>query len=106
MTRIATDQHLVTLVNVFTVAPDRQQALVDLRVAATEQTMCHQPAYVSANITAAWTEPKSSTTPSGAEPRTSRRAVEALEPSVNSRSTLRGSPSWRYSNRPPRAARL
>ncbi len=50
MTRIATGQHIVTLVNVFSVAPDRQQALVDLLVAATEQTMCHQPGYVSANI--------------------------------------------------------
>lgn len=50
MTRIATGQDIVTLINVFTVAPDRQQALVDLLVVATEQTMCHQPGYVSANI--------------------------------------------------------
>ena len=37
MTRIATDQDVVTLVNVFTVA-------------ATEQTMRHLPGYVSANF--------------------------------------------------------
>lgn len=50
MTRIATDPDIVTLVNVFTVPPERQQELVDLLVSATAQTMCHQPGYVSANI--------------------------------------------------------
>lgn len=50
MTRIATDQDLVTLINVFSVAPDQQQELVDLLVTATEQTMCQQPGYLSANI--------------------------------------------------------
>ncbi len=97
MTRIATGQHIVTLVNVFTVAPDRQQALVDLLVAATEQTMCHQPGYVSANIHrsldgtkvvnyAQWREPRTSSrcwlTPRRVP--TSRRPPSWLDPSLGS----------------------
>lgn len=70
MTRIATDQDIVTLV---TVDPDRQQALVDLLVAATEQTMCHQPGYVSANIHRSLDGSKVVNYASGAEPRTSKR---------------------------------
>ncbi|MGI8721112.1 MAG: antibiotic biosynthesis monooxygenase family protein [Geodermatophilaceae bacterium] len=50
MTTIATDQKIVTLVNVFTVEPERQQALVDLLVEATDEVMCHRPGFVSANI--------------------------------------------------------
>lgn len=41
---------LATLVNVFTVEPDRQQELVDLLVRATEDVMQHIPGFVSANI--------------------------------------------------------
>lgn len=41
---------LVSLVNVFTVQPRDQQRLVDLLVKATEETMRHEPGYVSANI--------------------------------------------------------
>lgn len=50
MTRISTTGDVVTLINVFTVAPERQQRLVDLLVEATETTMRHQPGFVSANI--------------------------------------------------------
>lgn len=41
---------MATLVNVFTVVPERQQELVDLREEATEQVMRHRPGFVSANI--------------------------------------------------------
>ena len=50
MTQIAVGQDVVTLINVFTVAPDNQQRLVDLLVEATEQVMSKQPGYVAANI--------------------------------------------------------
>jgi quinol monooxygenase YgiN len=41
---------VVTLVNVFTVDPDRQDELVALLERATDQVMRHQPGFVSANI--------------------------------------------------------
>ena len=50
MTKIAVDNNVVTLINVFTVRPDQQQRLVDLLVEATEAVMKYQPGYVSANI--------------------------------------------------------
>lgn len=50
MTTIEADQDAVTLVNTFTVEPDDQQKLVDLLVAATEETMTAVPGFVSANI--------------------------------------------------------
>jgi heme-degrading monooxygenase HmoA len=50
MTRIAVGQDVVTLINVFTVAPENQQRLVDLLVEATEEVMSKQPGYVAANI--------------------------------------------------------
>lgn len=50
MTTIAADTTLVTLINVFTVAPEQQQRLVDLLVRATQTVMNKQPGYVSANI--------------------------------------------------------
>jgi heme-degrading monooxygenase HmoA len=50
MTRISRDQDVVTLINVFTVAPEAQQRLVDLLVEATEEVISKQPGYVSANI--------------------------------------------------------
>ncbi len=49
-TTIDPDQQVVTLVNVFTVAPDRQQELVDVLDRATEDVMWHLPGFVSANI--------------------------------------------------------
>jgi quinol monooxygenase YgiN len=41
---------IFTLINVFSVAPDRQQELATLLIEATEQTMRHQPGFISANI--------------------------------------------------------
>ena len=41
---------IFTLINVFSVAPDRQQELAKLLIEATEQTMRHQPGFISANI--------------------------------------------------------
>jgi heme-degrading monooxygenase HmoA len=49
-TTITPDQDVMTLVNVFTVEPDRQQELVDLLVRATDEVMQHLPGFVSANI--------------------------------------------------------
>lgn len=49
-TRIATDQDVATLINVFVVDPDRQQDLVELLETATEEVMRHLPGFVSANI--------------------------------------------------------
>jgi len=39
-----------TLINVFTVDPDKQRELVDLLVAVTDDVMRHQPGFISANI--------------------------------------------------------
>ena len=50
MTTLAKDNRVVTLINVFTVAPERQQQLVDLLMHATEITMRHVPGFVSAHI--------------------------------------------------------
>ena len=41
---------VITLINVFTVAPERQQELVSLLDKATEDVMRHQPGFVAANI--------------------------------------------------------
>lgn len=49
-TTISADDDLMTLVNVFTVDPDRQQELMDLLVEATEQVIKDLPGFVSANI--------------------------------------------------------
>lgn len=49
-TTIATNTTLATLINVFTVHPDRQRQLVDLLTAATDEVMRHQPGFVAANI--------------------------------------------------------
>lgn len=43
------DDHM-TLVNIFDVAEEQQQELVDLLVEATEETMRQMPGFVSANI--------------------------------------------------------
>jgi heme-degrading monooxygenase HmoA len=41
---------IFTLINVFSVAPDRQQELADLLIEATEHTMRNLPGFISANI--------------------------------------------------------
>ena len=50
MSTIETGNGLLTLINVFTVDPEKQQKLVTLLIEATEQTMKHMPGFVSANI--------------------------------------------------------
>lgn len=50
MSTISKDNKIVTLINVFTVEPAKQQRLVDLLVHATDTTMRHLPGFVSANI--------------------------------------------------------
>ncbi|HEX8530352.1 MAG TPA: antibiotic biosynthesis monooxygenase, partial [Cytophagales bacterium] len=49
-TIIRKDQPVVTLVNVFTVEPSRQQALLHLLIKATEQVMNKLPGFISANL--------------------------------------------------------
>ena len=50
MSTIEKGNRVLTLMNVFTVEPEKQQALVTLLIEATEQTMKHLPGFVSANI--------------------------------------------------------
>jgi quinol monooxygenase YgiN len=50
MSNITKGNPVVTLVNVFTVAAENQQRLIDLLIQATEQTMKHLPGFVSASI--------------------------------------------------------
>ncbi len=50
MTRISQRDEVVTLINVFTVAPENQQRLLDVLVEATETVMRGMPGFVSANL--------------------------------------------------------
>jgi quinol monooxygenase YgiN len=50
VTTISTRANVVTIINVFTVEPDRQEALVALLTRATNDTIRHMPGFVSANI--------------------------------------------------------
>ena len=50
MATIEKGRKLMTLVNVFTVSPDKQNELADLLVRATEKTMRHLPGFISASI--------------------------------------------------------
>ena len=50
MTTITAHAKQCTLINVFTVSPERQQELVDTLVAATEQVIRTLPGFISANI--------------------------------------------------------
>jgi heme-degrading monooxygenase HmoA len=50
MVTITKDNDVVTLINVFTVAPEDQQRLVDSLIDATQKVMRKQPGFVSANI--------------------------------------------------------
>jgi quinol monooxygenase YgiN len=47
---ISAPAHVVTLINVFTVEPYRQEAVVQALIRATEEVMRHQPGFVSASI--------------------------------------------------------
>ena len=50
MATIEKGRELMTLVNVFTVSPDKQNELATVLVRATEETMRHLPGFVSASI--------------------------------------------------------
>src|SRR5258707_14665596 len=50
MASITTENRIATLINVFTVAPNDQQRLVDLLTTASERTIKHLPGFVSASI--------------------------------------------------------
>jgi quinol monooxygenase YgiN len=50
MVTTSKDNDVVTLINVFTVAPHEQQRLVEVLVDATQAVMRKQPGFVSANI--------------------------------------------------------
>lgn len=50
MSTIEKGRNILTLINVFTVAPEKQQELVDLLVGATDKTMRHLPGFISASI--------------------------------------------------------
>ncbi|MCB5163816.1 antibiotic biosynthesis monooxygenase [Streptomyces bambusae] len=47
---IDSSRPVATLINVFTVAPERQQELIALLAHATETTMKHQPGFICANF--------------------------------------------------------
>jgi quinol monooxygenase YgiN len=50
MATIEKGRKLMTLVNVFTVSPEKQSELVDVLIRATEETMQHRPGFISASI--------------------------------------------------------
>ena len=50
MSEIQKGNEILTLINVFSVAPEKQQELVDLLISATEKTMKGIPGFISANI--------------------------------------------------------
>ena len=50
MPSISKDNRPMTVINVFTVAPDRQMRLVDLLTRATESSVRHVPGFVAAAL--------------------------------------------------------
>jgi quinol monooxygenase YgiN len=50
MATISKSNKLVTLINVFTGAPDHQQEVVNLLGRATETSVRHQPGFISASL--------------------------------------------------------
>ena len=50
MSTIEKGSKILTLINVFTVAPEKQQELVALLIDATQETMKHLLGFISANI--------------------------------------------------------
>lgn len=50
MTTIKTGRDIMTLVNVFTVEPERQQELLDVLIEATDQVISKMPGFISANF--------------------------------------------------------
>ena len=50
MTTIVEKKPVCTLINVFTVKPERQQELLDVLAEATEEVIKHLPGFISANF--------------------------------------------------------
>ena len=50
MTTINNEANICTLINVFKVAPEKHQELLELLKEATEKVMCKIPGYISANL--------------------------------------------------------
>jgi quinol monooxygenase YgiN len=50
MTTISKEKKLITLINLFTVDPAKQQQLVDLLIQATESSIRHIPGFISASL--------------------------------------------------------
>ena len=50
MTTITQNSNLCTMINVFTVPPERQQELLDVLIEATDKVMQTLPGFVSANF--------------------------------------------------------
>jgi len=50
MTRISTENNVMTLINVFTVEPANQRRLIDLLIEATELSVREAPGFVSASL--------------------------------------------------------
>ncbi|HEY7416023.1 MAG TPA: antibiotic biosynthesis monooxygenase family protein [Ktedonobacteraceae bacterium] len=50
MSVIAPDSKVCTLINVFTVEPEKQQQLLDTLVEATDRVIRHLPGFISANF--------------------------------------------------------
>ena len=50
MTTIATERKILTLINVFTVRPEKQQQLINVLVEAGESVMKTLPGFISANL--------------------------------------------------------
>ncbi len=50
MTTIDSDKNICTLINVFTVTPEKHLKLFELLKEATELVMCKLPGYISANL--------------------------------------------------------
>jgi quinol monooxygenase YgiN len=42
--------HMITLINIFTVAPENQQRLVDLLTRATDEFVCPAPGFISSTL--------------------------------------------------------
>ena len=50
MTTISQEKKIITLINVFTVDPSKQQQLVDLLTQASESSVRHIPGFISASL--------------------------------------------------------
>ncbi|MEV6833352.1 antibiotic biosynthesis monooxygenase [Streptomyces sp. NPDC051133] len=77
---IDTARPVATLINVFTVSPDRQPELIDLLARATEETMKHQPGFICANFHASQDGEHQ---PTAAESETTRRQVSSRKRRVH-----------------------